>query len=139
MKSSRVSGRHYIMRPQRFRTDEEVIQLIAKNRTSRFSCFWMVVNDISKTGVCVSYEGRGTLPVRMDDVLLITLDVTCKVFDRPLHLSCEVVWIESKEDWQDKPGLNKVFLGLRILEIEEQHLEYWSIGLRKYGNPDLIR
>lgn len=136
---SRISNRHrnYVMRPQRFLAGDDDIQLIAKNRTSRFSCFWMVVNNLSKTGLGVSYVGRGILPIRHNDVLLITLDMTCRVFDRPLHLTCKVVRVQSEENWQNEPGLNRIFLGLKILDIQQQHVTYWDAGLRKYGNPDI--
>jgi len=130
------ANKRFVMRPQRFATNEDSIHLIAKNRTSRFSCFWMVVNDLSKTGIGVSYVGRGILPVRLGDVLMITLDMTCKIFDRPLHLTCEVVRVGSEENWLDEPGLNRIFLGLKVIDIQEQHVVHWDAGLRKCGNPD---
>ncbi|MFW7380235.1 MAG: hypothetical protein ACOH5I_15585 [Oligoflexus sp.] len=131
-----MAKRNHILRPQRFFAYEDGIQLIAKNRTSRFSCFWMIVNDLSKTGLGVSYVGRGILPVRANDILLITLDMTCKIFDRPLHLTCEVVRVSSEECWQGEPGLNRIFLGLKIIDIQQQHIAHWDTGLRKCGNPD---
>jgi hypothetical protein len=96
----------------------------------------MTVKDISKTGIGAYYIGRGMIPVRMSDSLSITLDVTCKVFDRPLHLNCQVKRFNFDENWQGEKGLNRFFLGLHIEEIQSRHEQYWLEGLRKYGDPE---
>lgn len=114
----------YIRKESRMSPDAKV-EAIIKNSRLRFSCYWLQVVDISKSGIGIKYEGLGILPLAKGDHLDITLDLSSKVFARPIHLKAQVVHLTEATE-----GSNCILLGLEVSSVEPRHDKAWQEGLQ---------
>lgn len=118
-----ISNRRGVRRQSARYAIHSKMPCIVKNKNSRCSSFWLDVDNISMDGIRLRYNGMGCLPFEEGALLTVTLDLSCVVFNRPIHLLVEVRHVLTL----DKE--NSVCLGTKIIEIDELHREIWESGI----------
>ncbi len=128
--------RNVIARFQRFQITTPV-SVIVKNVRSRCTCFWFNLINVSVSGVGLSYRGNGYVPYFEGDVLHLTIDLSCTIFARPIHLTVLVKRRIEKELVSSETGekVIEIFLGGEIKDSEALHRSVWLEGLNSLGDP----
>lgn len=119
---------------QRFQIGEPQVSVIVKNARSRCACFWFGLSNLSASGVGLEYIGYGHVPFSQGDVLHLTIDTSCAVFKRPIHLKA-VIRRREEEKHEDNSGAIRVFLGAEITSVDTLHESVWLEGLGSLGDP----
>ncbi|MFW7377285.1 MAG: PilZ domain-containing protein [Oligoflexus sp.] len=121
-------------RLQRFPTDGFMLKSIIRHSCSRCSSFWLGIRNISQSGLAAEHLGPAFIPFASGDAVELTLDTACKVFSRPIHLSCIVV---RRTDLAQRASMDfhHTIFGLEIISIDERHDYAWQLGLNRLGNP----
>ncbi len=117
------------IRSKRF-TPSHNMKTIVKNHNARSSSFWLDVENLSDTGVCIGYDGLGCLPIEIGSILNVTLDINCKIFSRPIHLKVEVIRKKFKDIERHIVSSESISLGTKILEVESLHKPIWEEGMK---------
>jgi hypothetical protein len=87
------------VRLQRFELEPDRLEAIVRHSNSRCSCFWIGVKNISASGLGAEHLGLVYVPFSPGDRLDVTLDISCRVFSRPIHVKCIV---QRREEQQKK-------------------------------------
>lgn len=121
-------------RLQRFELTEPRVCVIVKNARSRCACFWFGLANLSASGVGLEYIGYGHIPFSEGDLLHLTIDTSCAVFKRPIHLKAV---IRRREEEKEKSGSGalRVFFGAEITSVDTLHQNVWLEGLASLGDP----
>ena len=113
------AGQHAI-RAERFDVQELDVQLLARANNMRFNCFWLKVLNLSSKGLLMTCEKGRYVTFRVGDELKTTMDLSSRVFQRPVHIRFKVVRelvYQSERAW-----------GLELIEIEDRHSEVFLAG-----------
>jgi hypothetical protein len=105
------------------------IKAIVRNSRSRCACFWLDVANVSGSGIGIVYGGHGFVPFAVNDELQLTLDTTCAVFVRPLHVKVCVKWREEEDGHAVR--VPQTTLGCQIMLVDPIHVVAWKNGLEK--------
>ena len=128
--------KNVIARLQRFQISAPV-SVIVKNVRSRCTCFWFNLTNVSATGVGLSYQGNGYIPFFEGDELHLTVDLSCVIFSRPIHLTVIIRRRGEKIVESNDAGgsVTEIFLGGEIKDSEALHRSVWLEGLSTLGDP----
>lgn len=110
------------------------VRAIVKNARSRCACFWLDVANLSGSGLGIQFIGGGHIPFAIEDELHITIDTSCILFKRPIHITVIVARREDSLVMQDEVERNRVFFGCEIKTIDPIHRQVWYDGLEKLGD-----
>jgi hypothetical protein len=119
------------IRMQRFEGSGQIKALV-KNCRSRCACFWLDVENVSGSGICIVHNAHGHIPFSIDDELQVTLDTSCAVFRRPIHVRARVIWRRDNEAARLIGSAEPLTcLGCQILLVDPLHSQDWQAGLER--------
>lgn len=124
--------KHYRVRPKRYLLGPP-LSVLARPKGIRCYSFWLKAENISATGMLLRVESKGFVPFKVGGYLQSTVDLSARIFQRPLHLLLKVVRVET-----DERGVPTAF-GCQIVGAETNHIDlFWEGFNGKIGSAEEV-
>ncbi|MFK7872463.1 MAG: hypothetical protein AB8C84_04730 [Oligoflexales bacterium] len=131
--SSRVSreARHILNPP---------LRVLARPLGMRVYGFELIVTDISNSGMLLVSATKALIPFTNGVKINATIDLSCRLFNRPIYANLEVMRTSLRDDEEISPELaQRQLFGVIISKIEPDHKIYFEEGLLSLSNSRQTR
>ncbi len=106
--------------------ESEKLVILIRNKNMKRTIFEFLFQDISATGLQIIDKNDKHLSFDIGSIMVTTVDVYCKIFNRPIHAEYEIVNKKSEGD--------TLVYGLKLLHVENRHQNYYNEGIQKLIN-----
>ena len=127
------TGRGYVQRAKRFDLTKP-LRLIVRPKGARAYSFWMEASNISTTGLYIYARPNVIVPFTTGTVLEATVDLSCMIFERPLHMVLTVARVSAG----NKAPMACQGLGTKIESVDSRHVRIFWNGMEAFGKADVV-